>query len=319
MGQLQRVLLLASALAFAVHAQDPAALAWTAHAAAQKGDRGAIPSLIPLLRHQDPGVQLAVADALIQLGAEPAAENLQGVRIDSDLAPILVLASRNPKKYEALLLASLDQTLSDEEWTAIHSILLQNPPAGFAARILREWRLRITVDVEDSHALGERPFSGTYRTPPRPKPERAGFPPLMRYVIFEGGAEPGGTRIAGGPHPVSYVRLSTARNAPTHSRDDYRRDYLAALAGYGVPHSYATFRWTTPGKYRSDAAELLALVQRANRELREILTQRNLLSPSESSASPPPEIRVRDLRTNHQQQLPDVGWPKAVDKPDLSR
>jgi hypothetical protein len=95
-----------------------------------------VPSIVPLLRHEHPDVQLAAIDALLRLNADVPAESLGPFRIDGRFDPILALLSRNPKKYAGVLMSLLDQSLDDEEWLAVNSILWTAPPHGYAARLL---------------------------------------------------------------------------------------------------------------------------------------------------------------------------------------
>src|ERR1017187_4428964 len=101
----------------------PNQLAWGAYLAAENGERNLVPSIIPLLRHENPDVQLAAIDALIRLKGDVPPETLKALRIDDTLDPVLVLISADPKKYSAVLMGLLDQNLDDEQWVATNSML----------------------------------------------------------------------------------------------------------------------------------------------------------------------------------------------------
>jgi hypothetical protein len=289
----------------------PDQLAWGAYLAAENSEPSFVPSIIPLLRHENPDVQLAAIDALIRLNAEVPAERLGPIRIDGRFDPFLALLAKNPQKYSRVLLNLLDESLDGTEWTAVNSILWMTPPRGYAARLLREWQLQVSVEVQD-----KPPGIGCggcgYYLRKRPARDRSGFPPVAIYVINIDVVHPEKTGIPRGPYPISFVRQTEPRTGgPCISRDEYRKDYLQGLAQYGLPKSSAVFHWTTPAKYRTDADALLALIRKCNTELRQILLERGLLDPNESTVGLEPEFLVVDKRFDQQIPLPAIPWRVA--------
>jgi hypothetical protein len=286
----------------------PEQSAWGAYLAAENGERSFVPSIIPLLRHEHPYVQLAAVDALMRLKADVPPETLKGLRIDDSLDPVLALISIDPKRHSAVLIDLFDQGLNDEQWVAVNSMLWEHPTREYATRLLREWRLRMAIEVEDGVrgiGCGGQGYGGSGK----PVRDRSGFPPIWHYAVYEGVLMPGATAIADGPHPASFVRQKEARTGGGKvPRDDYRKDYLQGLAHIGLPNSWATFRWTNAAKYRADAADLILLVQKCEAELRRSLLAQGLLDRSELPLGQEPEFVVVDRRDDQTIPLPTIRW-----------
>jgi hypothetical protein len=284
----------------------PDQLAWGAYLAAEYGAGNFVPTIIPLLRHKNPDVQIAAVDALIRLNADVPPEGLAGVRIDGTLDPVIVLLSRNSKKYSALLMDLLGQSLDDNQWVAVNSILWMSSPRGYAALLLRAWKLEVTIEVRDKPGYKERCCSGYFAGTKQPR-DRSGFPPLWHYAVYEGVPRP--SAMTGGPHPVSFIRQTEARKGGAAvPRDDYRKDYLEGLAHFELPQSVVTFRWADTAKFRADAEDLLARVHRCETELRRILLERGLVDASESTDGPAPVLTVVDYRVDQRIPLPSIQW-----------
>lgn len=288
--------------------REPGQLAWGAYLAGESGQRAAVPLLIPLLRHAHPDVQLASIDALIRLRADVPSENLKALRIDGSFDATLVLLSFNPRKHSSVLLDLLDRPLDHTEWTAVSSLLWTSPPPGYAARLLREWKLQSTVEVKDSPTGISCGGSG-YIILAKPERDRSGFPPIWHYVLRTGVVMPEATAIADGPHPISFQRETRPRSggslAPRH---DFRRDYLQSLAGLGLPGPLFVFWWTDTGSYLADAENLRALIRKCMTDLRQALVERGLLDAAEEATSPPAEITVVDRRLDQRIPLPAFQW-----------
>lgn len=284
-------------------------LAWGAYLAGDAGDRKFVASVIPLLRNEDPDVQLAAVDALIRIGVELPPETLQNLRIDGGLDPVLVLLSRNPIRYSGLLTSLLDQGLDTTEWVAVNSIRWKLRSPTWVSRLLRDWTIQIKVEVWDQPGYIDGCCSWTMVSQKAPR-NRTGFPPIWRYVIYERTLMPGATTlIPDGPHPISFVRQHEPRQGgPLVNLNEHRRDYLQELASFSLPRSGVRFNWIDEAKYKSDTNELMALIRRCQTSLRQILRERGLLDARELTESPQPEIRVEDQRIDKRVPLPSIEW-----------
>jgi hypothetical protein len=281
--------------------REPSQLAWGAHLAANYQQTSAIPAIIPLLRSSDSSVQLTAVDALIRLGGDIPDEDLTAFLSTNRPGPVLVILARDPKKHSDFLMRILDQ-LNNSDWVAANGILSTAPPPGYAARLLRDWSLHVNVKVWDN-SIGFADGGCAWLDFRRVQGDRQGFPPLFLYVIQEG-ATSGGTVIATGPHPVSYVRQEMPpRGGPCVDRDAHRLDYLKSLAGVSqdstrarLPDVGQGFRWVDATKYRADADALLTGVRTAVSFICTALLDRGLLTAEEATAWPMLEVVVTDQR-----------------------
>jgi hypothetical protein len=146
-----------------------------------------------------------------------------------------------------------------------------------------------------------------------------GLPPILDYVIREN-PQPGDVVLTGGPHPVGYHRQDPSSRAVDHvDRDEYRWDYLAALAwpDHLPDDSRSTwYKWTQPNitwknasEYRRDAESLLQTVRVTISNLKSSLVKRNLLTCEESATLLPKfEVTVDDKRKHPAGRLTNPRW-----------
>jgi hypothetical protein len=129
---------------------DPRDLAWGAYLAANDQQKNLIPSILPLLRHEDSAVRLAAIDAPIRLDADVPEQDLAPLLRGYWLDSALIFVSRDPRRHADLLMRLLDGPLRDQQWVAITSILYAVAPPGYAARLYKDWTLQYTIQVWDT-------------------------------------------------------------------------------------------------------------------------------------------------------------------------
>ncbi|HEY4365243.1 MAG TPA: hypothetical protein VGN17_30055 [Bryobacteraceae bacterium] len=302
-----------SVVAQLLSAADPGQLAWGAYLAANYQQKSFIPSIVPLLHSPDAGVRQSAIDALIRLDSDlPELELDALLTADNDPDPVLVLLAKSPKKHADFLMHLLDRPLAEPDWVAVNSILSMAPPPGFAARLLREWTLHFTVIAWDKTYTGLGAEGGGWAGDGGPG-RRPGFPPLYFYVIQEG-MKQGGTILAAGPHPVSFIRQSNpSRSGLAIDKDVYRLDYLRFLARLDpetarLPNEPASLPWTDAEAFRTGAATLLESIRTPVTALRHALTDRGLLTKEEALAGPNLQVTVRDNRQVSREPLPVIDW-----------
>ena len=296
---------------------EPSQLAWGAYLAANYQQKNFVPAIIPLLRFSDSGVRLVAIDALIRLDADVADDDLSiflasnPIRLDAD--PALVLMAKDPKKHTDLLMRLLDQ-LNNSGWVAVNEILLADPQPGYAAHLLRDWKVHFNVKVWDG-PVGIGDGGCGWFGPQRVEEARQGFPTISEYFIHEG-ATKGATMIGAGPHPVSYLRQEPAnRGGPCIDKDAYRLDYLKSLARFApdsklvkFPFPNQDFQWIDAAKYQADADALLTGIRMVVSNIRTALIARGLATKEEVNAGPKLEIVVTDQRRNTRYPLPVIDW-----------
>jgi len=202
----------------------------------------------------------------------------------------------------------LDQSLDGDEWVAVNSILWAAPPRGYAARLLREWKRQVIIEVRDEQGGIEFCCIGYFHGA-QPVRDRSGFPPKAVYVVHEESIPRGAAAFAVGPHPISFVRQHEARKGSSAvRRDEFRKDYLQALSHLSLPDSVVTFPWTDAAKFRADAEDLFARVRKSETDLRQVLLERGLVDQGETAIGKPPEFVVVDERHDRRIPLPTFSW-----------
>ena len=290
---------------------EPAQLAWGAYLAANYRRPEFSPNLLRLATWTDGLVRMAAIDALIRLDVDVPENVLTQIAAD-DLDPALIFIARRPGKYGQLVNQLMARKLEDHQWVALHSILLASPPEGFAASVLKDWTIRITVDVNDAgESLGSGSIGGGYIVDGSFF-ARPGFPPLEAYYVNEN-PKPGDVLLAAGPHPVGYRTQKAAyRGGSTINRDDYRKDYLLHMAR--IPpsdrainlRSNVGIEWKNAAAYTTAAEQTLIQTRNSVRFIRQRLAERNVLAHEERDLNPKLEVTVHDWRTRHVSALPAI-------------
>ena len=256
---------------------EPSQKAWGAYLAANAQQKELIPAIIPLLMSTESAVQFAAIDALIRMEADVPQEDLAAYLETNPPDPVLVLLARDPRKHADFLLGLLDRPLSVASWVAVNGVLSMAPPPGYAARLLRDWRIQYHIEL---WGRGQYPGPGPtdtggcafgcsiYHAPNTPE----GFPPQALYVISQGPWKPA-LKLAGGAHPLVYQVFTTADDGPgaygppwdpdltEEDRDRYTADYLGALIGRDPPGPSGSiyppirdqiFEWSGAAQYTKD-------------------------------------------------------------------
>jgi hypothetical protein len=301
--------------------QAPSSLAWLAFKAAESGDRsqvpvleGALSSLLDDTRSDQRLALHAVLDALVRLDAKAPLSVLTRIFNTHPVEAVLMLRRFGAERDETVL--SLLQGSKGYRWFALASLLQETRARGFAAHLLSNLPILLSVSVSDngSGSLGSGGMSGGCGD--GGVGVARGFPPLASYRFtpsIERGAEP----LTDGVHPTYYVRdLSPAGETPFASSCDISgptsRDRLAHLAVMlrteSVPLHEIEVEWVA----WKDAAELRSRVTAARERVEaayatlvELLREERLLSRDEA-AGLRPEIRieVNDLRQDRSEPLP---------------
>lgn len=276
-------------------------VAWAAHEAGLRRLKRAVGPLLdvleapPLEGKADP-VYEHVLDALILLGAELQPAQLAHLDLHNRLIQreVLVLLARSPARFEASLLAQLDEGPGGMSFHAIASLLAAIRSPGLAHRLLPRLRTELVVVVLDPgdmrwsvHGLGCGGIgtSGGRRLD-------SGWPPRFDYVLeFADTEEPASEvprfELVSKPRPLVALREARAPRRHDAFRGPSSRevlDYLAQLAGLprkglGVPeYRRVTVEYT-------DESQLVAFVEAerqrilsAHDRLRESLATQGLLA-----------------------------------------
>jgi len=297
---------------------DAKDLAWGAFTAAQYHVASAIPLLITALQRDLPAgadpygaAELAILDALVQLGAEVPAETLQR-SVTRWRIPTLILLARATGNKDAVLLPRLNVT-TGLEWDAVANLLLATKPSGFAFRLLDGLQLQLRIYVADQpNALGSGMGGGTegdcnvvYPGP--------GFPPLADYDFTWAG--PGATILSVGPETVYYVRRvrqpsivpCSDRGRVEKPRDWDRVKYVNALAGgqWLRQETYVTIVWKKPDDFRPEVSRHRRAVADQYRNLVFLLVSAKQLTEGESrTLTPNITVTVEDGRKDKSAPLP---------------
>lgn len=279
-------------------------LAWGAYLAGQRQEARYVPLIAPLLKHENPDVQLAAADALILLKADVPDELLSAFSWDT-LTPSLILAAKSPAEHRRFLLSLLDRNLGDIKWVAVHGLLLRDPPPGYAARLLREWEPEVVVYVWEGPygSGGRRGVGGATGTPV--VRDRTGFPPLKVYELSLGPAGRSETQLVEGPFPVAYRRQSDRTTVYDYiDLPTAKGTILYYLAGMKMPTWSGNFPWKGELKYREEAGALLGQYRTSLNQLRQTLLERGLLTEQESKIEPRRRLVIQDQRLDRKIPLP---------------
>jgi hypothetical protein len=292
---------------------EPADRAWGAFLAANYNQPAFVPQILELLKSGDWRLEITAFDALIRLHAD-VPETVLAPFVQTHFSAVLILMAREPRKHGDFLMSMLDLPLHDLEWEALNSVLAGAPPAGYAARLLREWTLLYTLRVYDTKltlAAAGAP-SGLCGDDGKPEPF-SGFPAVGTYTLTPG-ISPGSVVLADAPHPVSIGRGTGGACVVPIDRDAYRLDYLRHLAGLPAedrrtqaPASPA-LKWVSAAKYRRDAEAFLKDTREVVSRIRLILLARGVLTEADQDAQPQLQVGVLDQRQNRIPALPVIDW-----------
>ena len=295
---------------------DYAELAWGAYSAGEEGLTQLTPKIVPLLGLRDPRLQAVAIDALIRLRADVPEQSLVELVETGQLDPVLILLSRNPERHTDFLMRLLDGPLTGLQWVAVNNLLSAEPPPGFAAKLLREWKIKYTLTVHEKSpyaSLGEGSGFGSMGV--RGKTDSfPGFPPIFVDTIHQS-FETGDSVLVQEPFPLYFRRGQTyTSDSADVNRDALRPGYVRYLAraakddpAVRLP-SKPQFEWVDSDKYRSDAAGLLEAIRRPVKVIVDRLIALGLLTDSDAGSGPKLDVRVYDARGSHAVPLPMIDW-----------
>jgi len=179
----------------------------------------------------------AVADALIKLNVPvPAKDARRPYPEFPALAMILLAQTSDDNKTD--LLSIFQETRVGEVWLASANLLAEDPPAGFVAQLVDDFRIFVRILVSEPGHGGDMSYGDCYlvKTPPTIRIP-AGWPMISGYAIQL--ARNGGVVFAQGTNAVSYFTPVNPDPLPWTGRSgcggldiqDVRRDLIVQLSG----------------------------------------------------------------------------------------
>jgi hypothetical protein len=307
--------------------------AWAVQLSARHGLKENIPLILNLLQgasndSQDKNVLLChlAFDSLIQLEAMiPASELMPLYKRYSDAVTILL--ARAPKENQEALLTIAKQIdaqgKNSEYWLAACNLLAETEAKGFAAHLLSEMKISLTINVTDrtgggiGGGLGGSVGCGfgSYRMP-------ADFPPVGLYHLTDN-AKRGSVVVAPGVRPIYYERrvydaekdkhIPAGRSYYGWEKNRYLLEYLAVLLKTNVEGLQFTHQpsqwleWKNSAHYKQMVAIFRSEVESGYGALKNRLIERELLSAGESeSLTAKISIQVYDSRGDKRIKLPEI-------------
>jgi len=312
---------------------DPRVVAWGAHLALREQVRSALPDLVALVERESASdqppseerrhMQLALVDAVIQLGGAVSPEAARRLYTRYPVQTILLLTRAEAPAANAVL---LDIVRTDRArhgtWLAAANLLARNRAPGFAAWALMNLTIRLEVQVTLD---GARTPRGTFGSCPGgtldtlgPLSVRAGWPPIGNYFLTSGGND---VLVAGadvtyyhrslGPPLPGAAAGDISCSSPYSDRDALLARLLSRLAG--LPSDFVEAEAIEPLQWRNDAQyrkEVLALVSRRLQRVDEIqgqLRSRGFVAEVEArDARVLLDVRVQDRRDSGLRPLPRI-------------
>lgn len=160
--------------------------AWGAYLAANYQQRGFVPQVVQLLKSPDARVRLAALDALIRLQADPDEKALTAL-LDAHLEhldSVLILVARRIVEHREFLMKLLDRELKDGQSLQVNSLLLRSAHPEYAARLLRDWEIRIRDRFTTDAGLVEMRLAPAYAVcADGASGYWPDFPPLRFYFV----------------------------------------------------------------------------------------------------------------------------------------
>ena len=312
--------------------------AWAAYYIGKFRLKDYVPALVDLARSAVETVQpedlllsRAALDSLIQLHVQVPADDVMALykRFPDE---VMILLARYPKENQATLLAIVREANPQAEnspyWLAACNLLTEIEAKGFAAYLLSELTITLTIFVTDTPGQGFGEglgFSIGCGASAGVWPE--GYPPIAYYSLTEK-ANRGGVVVAPGVPTIYYERslsieqehpaIWQARSHYSWRKSEYLPGYLAALLKTTKDNfpvsSRRTFthEWQTREEYKLMLQIHQADAQRGYYEVMQQLVERGLLSGAESESLPPKIVtKVIDARRSKSVRLPDL---PGVDK-----
>jgi hypothetical protein len=313
---------------------SPADRAWGAYLAQKNDLSDIVPDLIGVLRQEtlskaDPMLMYALLDSLIQLQAEVPPDAITALGPDLVDYQILLMSRSPEANGEALL--SLMRNGDGVRWRAVSNLLTSAKAPGFAAELLTELHVKVTINVVDPDQAGGGIGSGYggYRGARLGISVPADFPPTGFFEITDE-ALAGNVVFAPGPHVVYYSRSVTQPGAtgPRTGAIEGRLDkdsavveYLKVLTGAsGIDLSpWETFdvTWEGPQKLIEAIKEIKGEMKSKYQQVSAQLMTDGLLFPDEAlAASPTFQFELSDQRSDQSVPIPQVLYDEVSILPD---
>jgi hypothetical protein len=271
-------------------------------------------------------------DALIRLDATVPSETLIPHLRTKAAWLALILIAREPAKNRGILTDLFDRWAKDQEHlpigaVAVGNLLAQVRAPGFAARLMARTPTRLVLRVMDpghGGSGGRRSLRIGFGDGRADVPE--GFPPHVIYRLVEGH---GGTLLADGPHPVSWVRqemegrrVGFGGRTPRFERIECLNGWLAAMLGtrpepVEIPATRSiTIRFETPEAYVDEALAARDRILGRYWSVARDLVARKLLTLEEARGLTfGVEVEIVDERTDRSDALPAL--PPTAVRPEL--
>ena len=320
-----------------LQSQDPVAVAWGLHDAAQQRFMAAVPDLHRILAARVDGgpperrfLHLLAADALVQMGVTVSQGEAAALDQGLVLVPARDLMARTPERHLHALREIFDRTeagIEGNAWRAAGNLLAQEQAPGFALRLLQDLRMKWTVQVvlpgqappNLAIGVGTGGAGGSFGE----VAGISGFPPLPHYTLTRV-PRAGDVVLTGGTQPLYYRREFSrpGQVLKRHVADTLRSDltrlaWLATMAGSpaaarGVRlEARETIEFADAASYRARMASAHAVLASGFETLVQRLVAAGAMTGEEArSAQAPIQVRVYDERERRDGRLPAWRGPE---------
>ena len=308
--------------------------AWAAYYVGKYGLKEYAPLIIDLIQQSSNDLRdenhmgcRVFFDSLIQLDVAVSADQLMPL-YKSFPDEVMILLAKSPKENQEALLSIAKQANPQQDyrqyWLAACNLLAETEAKGFAAQLLSEMTIELSVTVvEPNSGMGIGGgvgtgigcgFGGTRIS--------NDFPPIAVYLLVDE-ASNGRVVVAPGLCAIYYQRtvaeagknaaIASGRCRVSWSKNRYVLEYLATLLrtttdGLGFTNMpLRTITWKGGVEYRQTLQMYRKEIERGYDELKNRLIERELLSASASeSLTPKITVRVFDYRLNKRIKLPEI-------------
>jgi hypothetical protein len=307
--------------------------AWATYLSGKYGLKEYIPEIFDLLqrsssRAQENDILLChiAFDSLIQLDAKIPADDLLPLYQHFPDA-VTILLAKTPKENQQAFLAIIKQVKPQEAnrqyWLAACNLLAEAEAKGFAAYLLNEMTINLSISVTDNSGAGGTGGYGSsigcgfgsYAIPDE-------YPPMAVYWLLDK-AKTGAVVVAPGKHTIyyereaveaeKYRRIPAGRSHYGWQKNEYLLDYFITLlktTAEGLQFTNNASRWLewkNVSHYKQMVAIFRSEIERGYAELKSRLIERELLSTAESEGLKPKiTMRIFDYRGDKKIKLPEI-------------
>lgn len=308
-------------IALGLASPDPMAQAWAAYRAGQDPERrhttGLRQLLVTATAAKESGgsasasrVLSATLSALVETDANVTAKELLPLYPQFDGA-VLYLLARNPKEHAADLLPLFDDSETGARWLAVGNLLLAGRAPGFAAALLRPYKVLVEVEVTSpgmgvGGGVGGSSYGCGYGAS-----APSVWPPVVHYHIVLLPVR-GSLLLATGPRTV-YVNRNpdcTADSTVAGAKDEFRHAYLTRLTtGFDNvlslrPKQRLDIVWAGKDDYDARLSSFRNKLQEQFTQLVSHLREQGLLTDDEHAAIRPNIVwQIHDHRPSPREEL----------------